>query len=99
MSSPWVMYVYLFVIIPLLFFVGISILVKKEEFRLFPFYSILLFSLVVMIHAGTIVHFTKCMIKGEKIPIQAPIGVFTLVLAVSLLCLHIYLLRQYYVNV
>jgi hypothetical protein len=96
MSSPWIMYVYLLVVVPLLFYVGISILVKQQEFRLFPVFSILILSIVLVMHASTIVRFIRSMMVGEPIPIHKPLGIFTIVLAVLLLCLHLYLLYHYY---
>jgi len=98
MNSPWIIYVYLLVVVPLLFYMGISILVKQQNFRLFPVFSILLLSIVLFMHASTIVRFIRSMMVGESIPIHKPLGIFTIVLAVSLLCLHLYLLYHYYAH-
>ena len=94
-SSPLTFYVYIFILVPLLLFVGFSILKKQNEFRLFPLFTVIILSIVLLIHTSTIVHFTKSMLKGEKIPIDKPLGYFILVLAVSLFCLNTYLLYKY----
>ena len=85
-------YIYLFVIIPLLLFTGISILTKKDEFRLFPLFSIIILTLVLIIHAHAIFNFTMSMFTGQKIQVQKAFGIFIIVLALALLVLNGYML-------
>jgi hypothetical protein len=96
MRTPVILYTYVFAIIPLLLFMGISILTKKNQFRLFPIFSIIILVLVLIIHTSSIVHFAKSMFTGEKIPVQKALGIFILFLAVALLILNSFLLAQYY---
>jgi hypothetical protein len=87
-----IVYIYLFVIIPLLLFTGISILTKKDEFRLFPLFSIIILGLVLIIHTHAIFNSIKSLFTGEKIQIQPEFGVFIIVLAIALLILNGYML-------
>jgi uncharacterized membrane protein len=94
MQSDIILYLYIFLIIPLLLFIGISILARKEQFRLFPLFSVIILVLVLIIHAHSIFHFTKSMFTGQKVPVQKVFGIFIIILALLLLFLNIYLLLQ-----
>lgn len=94
MKNSWILYLYIFLIVPMLFFIGFSILIKDQQFRLFPLFSVIILVLVVIIHTRDITEFTKSMFTGKKIHIQKAIGIFVIFLGTALLLLNSYLLYQ-----
>jgi len=94
MKNSWILYLYIFLIVPMLFFIGFSILIKDQQFRLFPLFSIIILVLVVIIHTRDITEFVKSMYSGKKIPIEKAIGIFVIFLGLALLVLNSYLLYK-----
>jgi hypothetical protein len=96
MQSLAILYIYVFVIIPLLFFMGISIVVKKEQFHLFPVFSLILIGLILIIHTHTFVEFIRGIFSKKRIPISKGIGIFLLFLGIALLLLNGWFLYEHY---
>lgn len=96
MQPVAILYTYIFVIVPLLLFMGISILVKKEQFHLFPIFSIILLGLILIIHTHTFIEFVKGIFSKKRIPISKGIGIFLLFLGIALLILNAWFLYEQY---
>jgi len=91
-----IIYIYLVLIIPIMFFMGVTILVKKTQFHLFPLLSVIILFLTIVIHASDFVHFIKNIFHKNPFHIDKAFGIFILVLAVALLSINGYFLFRHY---
>jgi len=96
MQSLIIIFTYLVLIIPIMFFMGVTILVKKTQFHLFPILSVIILFLVIVIHASDFVHFIKNITHKNPFHIDKAFGIFILILAVALLGINGYFLYRHY---
>jgi len=96
MQSLIIIYTYLFLIIPLMFFMSITILFKKQQFHLFPMFSVIILFLVIVIHTSDFIHFIKNMTRKNPFHIDKAFGIFFLVIAIALLGINGYFLYRHY---